>query len=316
MYDVYHLHDPRPQSGSRYLHAPRALDGNAPNNEWTSHPLSQGSVGLFLEFANWPVERGMDKFVVGEWGPTLDTDPNAAAAKGWAETYGVLGLDRNPGESHHISSLPKLRRTTALYIGDPNPAIDPGRASRMSPRGGTHEKVERFAAEAWEAHVALRLYVLASRKRLDAEAIARFMDDTPVHYAVGPRAPLYPSEREQHAYDEGSVRGWAVALVNQAVMQKVENTCYPAVFGSPGAYTQGWGFKSLLGAMWLQMMWLMVAEDNTCEWCGEPFEVVDAGRKRRFCRGTTCRQDWNYHAGTGKSSKAAKKRKRMRGSRS
>lgn len=312
MYDVYGLHG---DTGSRYLHAPRALDGNVLNNEWISYPLSQGSVGLFLEFANWPVERGMDKFVADEVGLTLDTDKNAAAAMSWAGTYGVLGLRKNAYESHHIGSSSSLSRTTALYIGDQNLSHGAGRASRMSPRGGTHEKVADFASEAWEAHVALRLYVLASRKKLDVEAIVRFMDDTPVRYAASPQTPLYPSEREMNTYDEWFVRSWAVGLVNEAVMQKVETTCYPAIFGSPSEYAQGWGFKSLLGAMWLQMMWLMVAEDNTCDWCGEPFELVSGGRRRRFCRGTTCRQDWNYHAGVGKSSKAAKKQKRIRRSR-
>lgn len=309
VYDVYKL-DGYP--GSRYLYAPRVLDKNVLNDKWTSYPLSQGSIGLFLEFANWPTECGMDKAIVDELGTTLDTKKNAAAAKKWAKTYGVLGLGKNPNESHHIGGSSSLCRTTAFYIGDRNISHDAGRASRMSPRGGKHETVESFAFEAWEAHVALRLYVLASRKKLDVEAIKRFMDDAPVRYAVSPQTPLYPSERELNTYDEWFVRKWAVGLVNEAVMQKVETTCYPAIFGSPGDYAQGWGFKSLLGAMWLQMMWLMVAEDNTCDWCGEPFDPASGGRKRRFCPDTTCRQDWNYHAGTGKSSKAAKKRERER----
>jgi hypothetical protein len=252
----------------------------------------------------------MDKIVADELRTTLDTDKNAAAAKEWAETYGILGLDKNPNESHHIGSSSSLSKTTALYIGGRTLSHDFGRASRMSPRGGKHETVEEFAREAWEAHVALRLYVLASRKKLDVDAITRFMDDMPASYSIPTHKPLYPSEREMHTYDEWFVRNWAVGLVNEAVMQKVETTCYPAIFGSPGEYVQGWGFKSLLGAIWLQMMWLMVAEDNSCDWCGEPFDFVSEGRKRRFCKDTTCRQHWNYHYGDGKSSKKARKKKR------
>lgn len=314
VYDVYNLDGHR---GSRCLYAPRALDVNVLNGEWVSYPLSQGSVGLFLEFANWPVECGMDKATAVGVGTTLDTDRNAIAAKKWAEIYGVLGLGKNPGESHHIGGSSSLSLTTASYIGDRTLSHDFGRASRMSPRGGRHEKVAEFAREAWEAHVALRLYVLASRKKLEVEAITGFMDDTPVHYSIASQNRLYPSERELYTYDEWTVRDWAVGLVNEAVMQKVETTCYPAVFGSPGEYVQGWGFKSLLGAMWLQMMWLMVAEDNTCDWCGEPFDSVSEGRKRRFCdNGGRCKSAWNYHKGKGKSGKGAKKQERLRQARS
>lgn len=307
VYEVYEMPGP---PRSRYLYAPRAIGDNELNPEWTSLPLSQNSAGLFLEFANWPVECKMDK-IAPNFG-TLDTDSNAAAAKKWAETYGVLGLGKNPNESHHIGSSASLGRTTSLYIGDRNSSCIGGRASRMSPRGGPHETVEEFAREAWEAHVALRLYVLASREQIDVDAISRFMGDTP-----GPRLraskPHSPSEREMNTSYDWLARGWAEGIVEEAVMSKVENTCYPAIFGSPGAYVQGWGCKSLLGAMWLQMMWLMVAEDNKCQWCGEPFERVSAGRKRRFCAGTTCRQSWNYHSGVGKSSRDAKKAGRKAG---
>jgi hypothetical protein len=48
------------------------------------HPLSRNSADLFLTFARWPEEAGMDK--------ELDTARNAEAAKSWAETFGVLGL--------------------------------------------------------------------------------------------------------------------------------------------------------------------------------------------------------------------------------
>lgn len=310
---IYDRCPTHPHPEGRYLYAPWALDDNTPNREWHSAPLARGSVGLFLEFANWPIEFGMDKAVMGEEGKTLDTDKNAAAAEKWAETYGVLGLGKNPNSSHQISRSSTLERTTTLYTGDDNLLRDQCRASRMSPRGGAHEKVSRFATEAWRAHVALRLYVLASREKLDVEAITRLMDDAPVRYSFPPNArPLYPSEREMNIHEEWKVRSWAVGIVNDYVMKRVETDCYPTLYGSPGKYAQGWGFKSLLGAMWLQMMWLMVAEDNTCRWCGEPFDPADGGRKRRFCPGTTCRQSWNYHHGTGASSKAAKKRKRVR----
>lgn len=202
--------------------------------------------------------------------------------------------------------------------------------------------MEAFAFEAWQAYLARRLYQLASREVLDEVAIVRLMDDVPQTRILPPGVPnVLPrgpararalarvrtrSERERytHPIDDNDsrtpeeaeqretlrqkdIRTWALGIVEQSVMLKVENDCYPTVEGSPGSYTLGWGFKSLLGAMWLQMMWLMLGEHNHCRWCGSLFEPTR--RDRRFCD-ADCRQAWNYHKGRGKSSKRAKKRAR------
>ncbi len=100
--------------------------------------------------------------------------------------------------------------------------------------------------------------------------------------------------------------------------------------GGYAGHKQGWAFDSLIGAMWLQMTWLMLGQPRRCEWCRKLLDVdpevdlrttgsgVGRGGSRkppshkRFCVDTTCRQNWNYHYGTGKSSKGAKKEKRNR----
>jgi hypothetical protein len=313
IYDLYELHG---HPGARYLYAPREREEQAEkvlNESWDFAPLSRGSIGLFLELSNWPMSQGMDKAIEMESGlaRTLDTERNAEAALEWARNYGVLGLGRNVSESYSIGGASSLRRTTAKYTGRLDLARGLSRAYRMSARGGAHETVEAFTFEAWQAYLARRLYELASREVLDEASIVRLMDDTPQRYSLPPNVrntwPGRPSEREMYSRDTGSIRSWALGIVEQAVMLKVENDCYPTVEGSPGSYKQGWGFKSLLGAMWLQMMWLMLGEHNHCRWCGSLF--APTRRDKRFC-GADCRQAWNYHRGGGKSSKLGKKKAR------
>lgn len=315
---VYSHYDISGYPGDRWIYAPREKSEGVLNEWWDSRPLSGASASLFLEFSSWPVDQGMDKAleVIPGAGPTLDTERNAAAAKEWAETYGVLGLGRNHNESHSIGSSLSLHLTTARYTGAAQVWRGPSRGYRNSARGGQHETgedetVEAFAFEAWQAYLARRLYELASRQILDEVAIIRLMDSAAQMYSRPPHAPSasprWPSEQEMHSRDTESIRSWALGQVEQAVMLKVENDCYPTVVREPDSYRQGWGFKSLLGAMWLQMMWLMLGEHNHCRWCNSLFEQTR--RDKRFCN-ADCRQAWNYHNGRGKSSKRGKKRAR------
>jgi hypothetical protein len=100
-----------------------------------------------------------------------------------------------------------------------------------------------------------------------------------------------------HSEDPWGVRRWALGIVKEAVISKVELDCYPTLDlmdgdavgdGWPVAYEQGWGTKSLLGAVWLQMLWLMAGDDNKCEWCGALFENPRPNKK--YCPGRSCRQ--------------------------
>lgn len=315
-------YDLRGRPGSRYLYAPRTRKDNVLNESWHYNPLANANSGLFLELSNWPIGQDMDKAVEAPSGlsRTLDTDKNAEAAKKWADIYGVLGLGTNSNEEHSIGSPESLSLTTARYTGAHYLGHELIRAYRNSTRGGVHETVEAFAFEAWQAHLARRLYEMASRKILDEESIIRLMDDPSTEEIMLPmlaRPWHWRSEREQWSENPWSIRRWALGLVEEAVMLKVEKNCYPTLeFANedlqgeawPVSYKQGWGAKSLLGALWLQMMWLMVAEDNICKSCGKPFPKTRANR--RYCD-DDCKADWNYHKGTGKSSKSARKKKRQ-----
>ena len=82
-----------------------------------------------------------------------------------------------------------------------------------------------------------------------------------------------------------------------------------------GAFRTGWGFRSLLGAMWLQMLWLLTAPEEDvrrCLWCDQviTFEQPEQpaipawknNRRRRrkirkdkqYCD-AHCRTAYDYH---------------------
>lgn len=275
-------------AGGRYILAPELN-----RVEKYLYPLSRVSADLFLRFAGWVEAFGMDK--------ELGASRNEEAAWSWADEYGVLGL--NPPDMSLLELL-NSQRVTADYLGMPwRGNVIAGR--RNTAHGGRpNESVENFAFEAWEAHIVLRLYeAVRSQEVVDADFIARFMSSEPVESWTS------YVERDVYSQDPDLAHGWALAVVESAVNRKIEHHCYPTIQGSPGSYEQGWGFRSLLGAMWLQMMFLMRA-DRRCWWCGKP---IDPGRRShaRFCDNNgLCRQNWNYHEGEGKSSKRIKKQTR------
>jgi hypothetical protein len=293
------------EAGSRYIHAPSSKDGQDNEVRVRRQPLSRTSAGLFLRFARWAEEYGMDK--------ELDTKRNAEAARSWAEEYGVLGL--NPANMPLLTTV-SSHRVTAEYLG--MPWLDyAGRGYRSLATGGRpHESVANFSLEAWEANIVWRLYEsVRSDGAVDEPSVTQFMStidqmeaDITTNITRGHSVTIRDSwvERDIFSSDPELIRQWALAVVGDAVNRKIENHCYPIIHGdAPGSYEPGWVFKSLLGAMWLQMMFLM-REDRRCWWCGGP---LDPGRRShaRFCDNNgRCRWNWNYNKGSGKSSKHAR----------
>ncbi len=55
------------------------------------------------------------------------------------------------------------------------------------------------------------------------------------------------------------LRDAALGWVAGTVRRKVAEDCYPELNQDADAFRSGYGFKSLIGAMYLQMMWLMTA---------------------------------------------------------
>jgi hypothetical protein len=183
--------------------------------------------------------------------------------------------------------------------------------------GMPHESVANFTFEAWEANVVWKLYEsVRSDGSVDEPSVTQFMStidqmeaDISTNKTRGHSVIISDSWVEQEIFPQNPelIRRWALTVVGDAVNRKIENYCYPIIQGSaPGSYQPGWVFKSLLGAMWLQMMFLM-HEDRRCWWCGKP---LDPGMPRhaRFCKNNgRCRANWNYNEGSGKSSKHARR---------
>jgi hypothetical protein len=310
IYEYYEIIED--EAGNRYIHAPHNSNGATNKVAHRSRPLSRASADLFITFARWPEEEGMDK--------ELDTKRNAAAALRWAQAFGVLGL--NPAsmtvsmlgldfDLTIIADMVNSRRVTADYLGQPA-LVEAGRGRRNSARGGQPEEtVANFAFEAWEAHIAWRLYESVRQEAVDTDSIIEFMstiDHFEADMTAGPS--LSWVERDIYSQDPELTRRWALTVVGDAVNRKIENYCYPIIRGdAPGSYERGWAFKSLLGAMWLQMMFLM-REDRRCWWCGRPLNP-GMPRHARFCKNNgLCRSKWNYHKGSGKSSKHVRKQER------
>ncbi len=80
-------------------------------------------------------------------------------------------------------------------------------------------------------------------------------------------------------------RSWALGIVEEAANRKVEKDVYPILIRDGESYKEGWGFKSLLGAMWSQMRMFMLGDERyvPCLRCGEIF--FKTRRDKVYCSG-------------------------------
>lgn len=190
---------------------------------------------LFLKFARlkldipgtiyWSESLTGYPSVFGEYDYTkLETERNVKVALDWADDNGVLGL--TPGEP-------------------PRRGGEPSR-SGGSPMGGEGDTIWRFVVESYIAGRTLRLYEAATDpKGVDINAIRGLAGLTP----FGEESPDLARER-------------ALDTVARTVEMMVTNRSHPILRRKADGIVQGWGFKDLLGAMWLQMMWLVSADSG------------------------------------------------------
>jgi hypothetical protein len=303
--------------GRRFIYVPMDEPEKQIFDRRRYRPLSRPTAALFLEFARWPETEGMDRMPLG-------SDSNEAAALEWAEINGVLGLS----SLHEFTVYDEAEEAVEHSLGLQG-AIHPRR--RNEGNGGLEETVEAFAREAWVANMTLRLYEAATNPGgPEMETIAGCMSDREAGFPHlrGVSTLSLHGDSPEHA------RSWALRVVEEIVEDRMRGRIWPIPVRDLGGHLhgyaghkQGWAFDSLLGAMWLQMMWLMLGRVRRCEWCGRLLDVdmeedlkgIAAGGKRkprsdgRFCRNNgRCRSKWNYHRGTGSSSKGARKENRDR----
>jgi hypothetical protein len=176
----------------------------------------------------------------------------------WVGRFGVLGIENRehrPLDSQGFSDL----------------------------RGGPMENLRTFSFEARKANAVLRLYEAATDPNgPDVEKLRRYEDWflTPaIRTRYGPRL-RDPAVLQEKALDR----------VASIVRTMVSDDCYPELYQEGDTFRQGVGFKTLLGAMYLQMMWLMTTtgEVRRCQGPGcnaiitfeKPEQQVDPGLKK------------------------------------
>ena len=145
----------------------------------------------------------------------------------WVEQYGVLGFE-----------------------GREQRDIDPEVWRHLM--GGPYDSLLAFDVEARRANAVLRLYEAATDpKGVDVESIWRYerwFTSVALLNRFGHRMET-----------SAGLRDVALGWVAGTVRRKVAEECHPELYQEADGFRSGYGFKSLLGAMYLQMMWLMTA---------------------------------------------------------
>jgi hypothetical protein len=168
----------------------------------------------------------------------------------WVERYGVLGLDW---------------RTS-------NEAMFTGLFGPVRQEGGPKENFRTFVIEARNANRLLRLMeAIESPKGPDLNSFSKELWDIYGLHLPGNIRRMSPKE----------ARVWGTGEAWHEVEKQIRE-CYPTVIPADGGFVQGWGFHSLISAMYLQMMWLLTAATgpnvgNDVRWCKRPecTKVVD-----------------------------------------
>jgi hypothetical protein len=170
-------------------------------------------------------------------------------------------------------------------------------------RGGKTETIAGFAYEAWVANGCLQLYEAATAEELDMELIASYIAD--------------PRHKLHYTTTRALAREWALKAVAHETQTQVAGNAYPALYGEVGRFVAGWSFANLLGAMWLQNLWLLTATEapRRCRWCdniidydqpSQPQGKKPKGRKKeKFCN-KTCANAYRYRTTTKPRRQAAR----------
>ncbi len=147
----------------------------------------------------------------------------------WLWTYGVLGMQPDPEGGFD-------------FWGDT--------------RGGRNETFAAFVQAATQANKVLRLYETAtSPGHLDVEALEELLPQ--------PRAiQMWGQELKRKRRTSWQLRDLAMAEVRETVHKWIIPHCYLQASPQGRSYVQGYGFRSLIGAMYLQMFWLLTEPDR------------------------------------------------------
>jgi hypothetical protein len=206
------------------------------------YTTAEGARYVHAPHAEYPFPHVIDRDEAWEYRP-LVTYPSLFLEFARLADGGGLDVELDTKKNEDVA----LRWAETYGILGLTPVKYPG-AWWADPRGGMGDTVWKFAEEAWIAHETLELYQAAvAPDGPDVDTILEFLPD-PHYEEVFPRNPRAARER---ALDE----------VVTVVESQLVNSCYPVVHGQGVKRSQGWGFKNLLGAMWLQMMWQVTSRN-------------------------------------------------------
>jgi hypothetical protein len=261
-----------------------------------------------LEGTSWQIFAGRDPVddsmtiyaplrtpeLVLELAALADQEITPEDVLGWAQVYGLLGL---PDDD--------MVRTDEGFIS-------------FEVKGrGRKDNVRRFAEAAGEIRTCLRAYeVITADEEVDLEYLSSVTSQLPLK-------ALRPWERRA-----GEERSWIFRALATMVQMRLNEHCYPqfSIYThgglATGRFALSWGFKGLLGAIWLQMAWLLEAEGERVKRCKLPgclrvvhFQpskpALDPGLRRNargkyktrsdreFCKGRGCKQKYHYRKKAG-----------------
>jgi hypothetical protein len=291
VYENYQLITPESRTG--YFRAAGTEIGDA------YEPISDVPY-LFLEFARLRKQR----------------DHGDAMAR-WIGKYGLLGLQRY--ERSVPITLQKNFRTSYSTAG-----AYP--ASEYSDQGGPDETLSGFWEEVRHANTALTHWeaaLSADEDQLEQALLRRW------HSHPGEKLPYLESMRSTYA--ERALKAgvsYTDILIHDAtfhalksVQEVLQAFAYPYLAAgaprrsqvpdhlySPDGLAATWWSRNLLGAMYLQMYWLMTSSGDLarCKYCGRiisyapPIPVGEEHKARKprkdkeFCD-SRCRQNFHYH---------------------
>jgi len=205
-----------------------------------------------------------------------DRERSPKTALAWVREHGLLGCD----------AVVVLSRTAIEYV----------RLPETETVGAFFEEVDRAAA-------VLAMYEAVMNG--DVEAALRAASEEFPSVCEG--------HREEHrssgmGAECGGELGFALSVATHEVEGMVRKFCRPSFSIMPGVSRPskakaGWGFETLLGAMYLQAYWLMAAGEDVafCGYCGRPIPLASrqpgsrkTRRDKRFCT-DACRQSHYYH---------------------
>lgn len=219
------------------------------------------------------------------------------AVLGWAQVYGLLGF---PDED--------------------TVRADDGFVKFKAEKMGRRDSVRSFAEAAGEVRACLRIYEAVTA---DEDVKLDELSSIAMHVPRKAFAPFGPMKRHI-----GRERSWLLQVIGKLVQTRLEQYCYPQ-FGphtnggvATGRFSIAWGFRGLIGALWLHLAWLLEAEGQRVKRCKLPgclrvihFEpgqsVAEPGLKknvrgkyktrsdREFCEGRGCKQKYHYRKKAG-----------------